>query len=1598
MHILLAHERFLFRFGLDRVLILYGIGLRSLGWKVSVMANRLDHDVVRGFADRIVLVPECPEYKDSNEFALRWLEGNWGSFFPNRADTPDVVIVGGWPFLRCISFWKEKGAKVVFSDYGVVPTDGYDGYQLEVLHKLKRLRRENFPRCDAVIPGSDFILASQSDPDAGDAVEKIRIYNGVDHMDIAMWQQLDAKEVNKAKEYCRKITREKRSGKQFILNLGRWEEGNYKNSRALFDVVSQIVKTIPNLIVGILANKEDLALPMHLGGIVVPLGFPGDDELQELMKQSDLGLSVSLWEGFNLPLGEMQWLGKPVLAFHIGAHPEVIMDPWFLCIDSQEMVTKSLQLLTGIDSPQIDIRETSQAFRAKFTWQEAIARMHDELLRICTSGPIAPSSFSVFMDVSNATRDPANSGVIRVTRRVAREIQRHVKSFFVVWDEILDSYRFPTAEEYDQLGKYNGPNCPDFAPKSTAGNPAILDDYPVEANDGSVWLLFTETVAERNARKARAYARSRGFRLSAIFYDSIALLRPELVRDASTLENHAEYMRGLAECDLVMPISHFSSDCLRDFFERQQLESSRVVPIQLPGELAGCMRNFQANTALQEPVRILCVSTLEPRKNHLKLIEACKRLSVLKPELDWRLTLIGNKYAGAFDLADSVQLACEKNPNIEWLGVVDDETLHAKYSECTFTVYASEIEGFGLPIVESIWHGRPCVCHSEGVMAELASGGGCLTTDVRDLEKFSQTILRLSTDRRLYDELVKQAVSRRIKSWDEYIKEVIFAMSLGIQADSGQELSIDEFLIDKMLYQGCILKNWQMNHSERLALMALLHRHRPQVAVEVGTLRARAGSLSLISQYAEEVYSIDIDPSIPETYGHLENVTFLTGDSVEVLPTVLSELNDKGKGVDFILIDGDHSGEEVTEDLNTVLSYTPIRPLLVAIHGSSNPDCRNGMRLTNWGQSDYLYFVDLDFIPGRLIEHGDGGHGELWGGLGLAVFMPEKKRGSLCRQESPRRMFECIHDYSSGAGLVPSLDGRCEDKSKPGIVEHIDEPVPLAADKIRKTRILVCSSFYPPDFVGGAELIAHYQAKEFCSQGHEVEVLAGTVETIGRRHSIHTGVYDRVKVHRVVLTFEDFDISRENFRKMEIEERFADILREFRPDVVHCHNLVGLTPALLRIAKRFACVTVLTVHDYWGFCYKNTLEKAPSLVCATANECHNCLPDIRLDNGQQVSVSLRQSYLHYHFDAVDAFISPSRYLAQAYINAGFPSSKMHVVWNGIDLDRFGAVRKIPSPDCCRFTFMGYFGRHKGLHVLLESLIHLQDRKNIQVKLVGDGEERGNLERFVSAHSLEENVTFMGKVDNSRIEQVLAETDVLVLPSIWPENQPVSITEAMASHIPGIATNTGGIPELIEDGRSGILFDLGDTKQLAEKMAFFAENPDKIESFGEAAFQRVSNASYSTQILRLLTVYEDSRSTRSNSAAVSDIPLVVIDFTGAMDPLADKFLRAKYPLFNATRFVLASWLDKEELSKARFIWVAGAFNEDERLAQYLEAKLAILVPASNQELVDICYRGNCGLHYADIHELGACLDLLLGDPDVCRGLGEGSFRFRLNIPT
>ncbi|AFC99378.1 Glycosyltransferase [Methanocella conradii HZ254] len=986
--ILICHERFLFRYGVDRVLIILGKGLKEKGHTIYFMGNRFDREILRPIASRIIEVPAGNDFLAQNEFTLEWLKNNWQKIFSSD-DRPDIVVVGGWPFLKAIPFFREKGCRVVFSDHGIVPLSGYSGSQLIALNKLKMLKKQYLGDSTAIVGVSDFIVRSQSLPyGTGKGALICHILNGVDHLDMGLWKAESLHMNRQTEQALNKVNALKAEGKKVILLLGRWEINCYKNVEAAFDIMPKILKVIPECVMVVLANPEDVTLPNGMQECIIPIGFPDDSGLKKIMTQVDLGLSVSRWEGFNLPLGEMQWLNQPVLAFNIGAHPEVIVHPWYLCENNDEMAEKAIKILSGDGLDEDANKRSLEKFHSYFTWSRAIKEYSDLFEKLLNDNVdhhvVKP--LRLIIDVTNASKDPANSGVIRVTRRLSRELQRYIDPIFVIWDEAIQGYVLPTRCEYEQLGQFNGPIITDERRISHDGYRITLQDYlPITSNDPA-WLLFTETVDETHARIVRRYARQNGIHLAAIFYDAIPIINPEMCKDMMIKNNHANYMKGLAECDVVIPISKFSAECLERYWHNNHITGTKVYPNILPGEFGGYPRINEPQKP--EKIDILCVSTLEPRKNHRKLLEACLLMEKEHPELDWSLTLVGNRSAGSQDIADYVESISSRHNRIKWLGVVDDNTLHRLYMKAAFTVYPSIIEGFGMPILESIWHGKPCICSSDGVMAELASEGGCLTTNVHDEKALANAIYRLATDRGLLARLSKQAIERKIRSWNDYTLEFLSILS----RESTVQSQPSENDLEKIPYPDYKCDRLWMDHPERLALASILSILTPLCCIEVGPYNDE--SLLLISQHSKIVFSINNGPEVPDNLKYPKNVTFVSGPPSYALSILLTELDHFGIGVDLILINGCRCGEEVKANLNSVLTFVPKKPLIVLVNDSYNMDVRKELINMNWNGSPYVYLVDLDFIPtfDRRIH----------GGLALVYLKPNIRKGPLMRN-----IYEC---------------------------------------------------------------------------------------------------------------------------------------------------------------------------------------------------------------------------------------------------------------------------------------------------------------------------------------------------------------------------------------------------------------------------------------------------------------------------------------------------------------------------------------------------------------------------------------------------------------
>jgi len=203
-------------------------------------------------------------------------------------------------------------------------------------------------------------------------------------------------------------------------------------------------------------------------------------------------------------------------------------------------------------------------------------------------------------------------------------------------------------------------------------------------------------------------------------------------------------------------------------------------------------------------------------------------------------------------------------------------------------------------------------------------------------------------------------------------------------------------MLDEVLYPNVPTADWQMLTSERMALTGLLARIRPRNALEVGVYYG--GSLSLIAQFCERVWALDIDPDVPRRFPVPPNVDLRIGEAEGLLTGMLDELDAAAIALNFVLIDADHSAAGVRRDIEAVIQRPapPREPMFIVMHDSGNPECRRGISSANWADCPFVHHVELDFVPGQIVEHSvRDGRGEVWGGLGLAYLRPEPRVADL---------------------------------------------------------------------------------------------------------------------------------------------------------------------------------------------------------------------------------------------------------------------------------------------------------------------------------------------------------------------------------------------------------------------------------------------------------------------------------------------------------------------------------------------------------------------------------------------------------------------------
>jgi glycosyltransferase involved in cell wall biosynthesis len=403
-------------------------------------------------------------------------------------------------------------------------------------------------------------------------------------------------------------------------------------------------------------------------------------------------------------------------------------------------------------------------------------------------------------------------------------------------------------------------------------------------------------------------------------------------------------------------------------------------------------------------------------------------------------------------------------------------------------------------------------------------------------------------------------------------------------------------------------------------------------------------------------------------------------------------------------------------------------------------------------------------------------------------------------------------------------------------------------------KILLAVHHFPPRYTAGAEWQAYRIAQALQKRGHQVRVV--TVERIdsGRdgKLSWQDDLYEGVQVQRLSFDLNASpDKNRWEYDNPLIADHLQQVITEWAPDVFHITGGYLISGSALRTAKEMDIPTVLSLTDFWFICRRVQMLRSDGSISTlpiNVTTCARCLAeenrrfripamvapglmDIfwKTQSHRAVPIQERLDFLLATLNEVDVIIAPSQFMKRVYLQAGVAPDRMIYSRQGHDFSHLnpGLLNKTSSSRL-RIGYLGQITWLKGVHVLFDALAQSPDLP-VDVKVYGDEthfpDYAGNLRR---AASKDGRIEFCGLFRRQEISSVFQNIDALVVPSLWYENSPNVILEAFAHQTPVVATNLGGMAELVRHEKNGLLFEPGNAGSLAVQLRRLVAEKELLE--------------------------------------------------------------------------------------------------------------------------------------------------------------------------
>jgi len=385
----------------------------------------------------------------------------------------------------------------------------------------------------------------------------------------------------------------------------------------------------------------------------------------------------------------------------------------------------------------------------------------------------------------------------------------------------------------------------------------------------------------------------------------------------------------------------------------------------------------------------------------------------------------------------------------------------------------------------------------------------------------------------------------------------------------------------------------------------------------------------------------------------------------------------------------------------------------------------------------------------------------------------------------------------------------------------------LIQDSGSQLKILyLVHGFFPESYLGTQKFLLNL-ATMMQKKGHDVNVMTYSSyenswydASDGDFHSKEY-VYKNISVHafkqRHPPIYGHWDIENDA-----TGEYAACLLRADRPDVIHIAHGMRVSSVAIA-AQRLGIPYVVTLTDFFYLCPNCKLLTSNRDLCAGPEQGEKCRTSCPVYENDIVRRRLQLSERILR-DA-KAVVAPSWFLGNLF-KREFRWLEPMIIPYGID---HGSARhntrRFDGSDKLVVLFAGQLDVHKGVHVVIDAVRHMK-ATNILVKIYGSGPPLIEWKLRAKAKG-DPRIHFAGVYREDQLGDVLSAVDCVVIPSLWHENNTIVMREALASHIPCIVSDAGGMVEMIQEGKNGFVVRMGDSFGLAELLDRLATNPELL---------------------------------------------------------------------------------------------------------------------------------------------------------------------------